>query len=75
VIRRLSTFVLTIVALLSVVSVGHAQQSLVTRHTRDEVTSRVAPLVGHMSATQNLRIVLVLQHRNQSELDQFLRDA
>jgi NADPH-dependent glutamate synthase beta subunit-like oxidoreductase len=60
VIRRLSTFVLTIVALLSVVNVGHAQQSLMTRHTRDEVASRVAPLVGHMSATQNLRIVLVL---------------
>jgi subtilase family serine protease len=75
VIRRLSTFVLTIVALLSVVNVGHAQQSLMTRHTRDEVASRVAPLVGHMSATQNLRIVLVLQHRNQSELDQFLRDV
>jgi subtilase family serine protease len=75
VIRRLSTFVLTIAALLSIVNVGHAQRSLMTRHTRDEVTSRVAPLVGHMSATQNLRIVLVLQHRNQSELDQFLRDA
>jgi subtilase family serine protease len=75
VIRRLSTFLLTIVALVSVVNVGHAQQPLMTRHTRDEVTSRVAPLVGHMSATQNLRIVLVLQHRNQSELDQFLKDV
>jgi subtilase family serine protease len=75
VIRRLSTFVLTIVALVSVVNVGHAQQPLMTRHTRDEVTSRVAPLVGHLSATQNLRIVLVLQHRNQAELDQFLKDV
>ncbi len=74
-IRRLSTFVLTIVALVSVVNVGHAQQPLMTRHTRDEVTSRVAPLVGHVSATQNLRLVLVLQHRNQSELDQFLKDV
>jgi subtilase family serine protease len=27
-----------------------------------------------LSATQNLQIVLVLQHRNQSELDQFLKD-
>ncbi len=74
-IRRLSTFVLTLVALVSIVNVGHAQQPLMTRHTRDEVTSRVAPLVAHMSATQNLRIVMVLQHRNQTELDQFLKDV
>src|ERR1035441_9290281 len=74
VIRRLSTFVLTLVALVSFVNVGHAQQPLMTRHTREEVASRAVPLVGHMSATQNLRIVLVLQHRNQSELDQLLSD-
>jgi kumamolisin len=68
--------VLTVVALVSVVNVvGHAQQPLMTRHTRDEVASRVAPLVGHLSATQNMRIVLVLQHRNQSELDHFLKDV
>ena len=73
-IRRLSTFVLTLVALVSFVSVGHAQQPLMTRHTREEVASRAVPFVGHMSATQNLRIVLVLQHRNQSELDQLLTD-
>ena len=73
-IRRLSTFVLTLVALVSFVNVGHAQQPLMTRHTREEVASRAVPLVGHMSATQNLRIVLVLQHRNQSELDQLLSD-
>ena len=73
-IRRLNTVVLTFVALLSVVNVGHAQQPLMTRHARNEVTSRVAPFLGHMSATQNLHIVLVLQHRNQSELDQFLKD-
>ncbi len=74
VIRRLSTFVLTLVALVSFVKVGHAQQPLMTRHTRDEVATRAVPPVGHMSATQNLRIVLVLQHRNQSELDQLLTD-
>jgi subtilase family serine protease len=75
VIPKLSTFVLTVVALVSTMNIAHAQQPLMTRHTRDEVTSRVAPLVGHLSATQNLQIVLVLQHRNQSELDQFLKDV
>ncbi|HYM74481.1 MAG TPA: S53 family serine peptidase [Candidatus Dormibacteraeota bacterium] len=75
-IRRLSTFVLTLIALASVVStVCYAQsQTLMTRHTRDEVTSRIAPLVGHLSATQKMEITLVLPHRNQSELEQFLND-
>ncbi|HEV2469588.1 MAG TPA: S53 family serine peptidase [Candidatus Sulfotelmatobacter sp.] len=36
--------------------------------------NKVSPLVGHLSATKNMRIVLVLQHRNQPDLDQFLKD-
>lgn len=75
-IRSLNKFVLTIVALTSVVSaVGYAQTAAVTRHTRDEVTSKVAPLVGHVSGKQNLDVVFVLQHRNQAELDQFVKDV
>jgi len=76
VIRRLSTFVLTVVALMSVISsVCLAQpQTPVTRHTRDEVINKVSPLVGHLSATKSMRIELVLQHRNQPDLDQFLKD-
>ena len=75
-IRRLSTFVLTVVALMSVISsVCLAQpQTPVTRHTRDEVINKVSPLVGHLSATKSMRIELVLQHRNQPDLDQFLKD-
>ncbi|HKT90210.1 MAG TPA: S53 family serine peptidase [Candidatus Sulfotelmatobacter sp.] len=66
---------LTVVALMSVSSVCLAQpQTPVTRHTRDEVINKVSPLVGHLSATKNMRIVLVLQHRNQPDLDQFLKD-
>ena len=74
--RRLTTFVLAMIAMLSITSVvSNAQsQTLVTRHTRDEVTSKVAPLVGHVSGTKNMDIVLVLQHRNQPELDQLLKD-
>ncbi len=76
-IRRLSTFVLTFAALLSLGSViCLAQgQSLMTRHTREEVTSKVSPLVGRMNASQNMELTLVLQHRNQSQLEQFLRDV
>lgn len=46
-----------------------------TRHTREEVTSHTAPLVGHLSSAQTLDLVLMLQHRNQAELDQFLKDV
>jgi kumamolisin len=45
-----------------------------TRHTRQEVTSGLAPMVGRLPATQSLRIVLVLQHQNQAELENFLKD-
>jgi subtilase family serine protease len=49
-------------------------QSPVTRHTRDEVVKGTVPLVGHLPATQTMDITFILQHRNQSELDQFLKD-
>jgi len=71
--RKLSIVLLAVVALVS--SVCLAQSTLMTRHTRDEVTSHIAPLVGHLSSAQKLDLVLVLQHRNQSELDQFLKDV
>ena len=75
-IQRLSKFVLTSVALLMVMSVvGFAQSpTLMTRHTRDEVVNKTVPLVGRLSPTKNLHINLILQHRNQAELEQFLKD-
>ena len=67
---------LTIVAIVSGATiVSQAQpQAPVTRHTRDVVVSGQAPLIGHLPANQSMNIVLVLQHRNQTELDQFLKD-
>jgi len=75
--RKLRVHFLTIVALaLSATLVAQAQSpTLLTRHTREEVTSRIAPQVGRLAASKNLDIVLVLQHRNQSELEQFLKDV
>jgi subtilase family serine protease len=49
-------------------------QSPMTRHTRDEVVKGTVPLVAHLPATQTMDITFILQHRNQSELDQFLKD-
>jgi kumamolisin len=69
-------FLLTLVAMVSGATiVSQAQpQSPVTRHTRAAVVSGRLPLVGHLPATQSMQITLVLQHRNQPELDQLLKD-
>jgi len=77
VIRRLCTFVLPVVALLSVVSVvSQAQsQTLMTRHTRDVVQNKVAASAGRMPATQNMKIVFTLPLRNREELNSFLKDV
>jgi kumamolisin len=45
-----------------------------TRHTRDEVTSKSASYVSRMAATENMELTLVLQHRNQPQLQKFLSD-
>jgi kumamolisin len=72
--RRSSTL-LTIVALvLGVNIVCHAQSQLLTRHVREMTLNGQAPVVGHLPATQSMRLVLVLPLRNQETLDNFLRE-
>jgi len=75
VIRRLSTFSLTIIAGISVVtSLCHAE-SLLTNHVRQATVNGEARPVGQLPATQSLRLVLVLPLRNQAELENFLQDV
>jgi subtilase family serine protease len=77
VIRKLSVFLLTIVAIVSGATiVSQAQtQSLLTRHVREATLNGQAPLVGHLPATQSMRIVLVLPHHDQAGLDSFLKEV
>jgi subtilase family serine protease len=76
-IRRFSTAVLTIVALMAALAVVSQAESrpLLTRHVRDVVANGVAPNVGRLPATQSMRIVLVLPLRNEAGLDTFLQDV
>jgi len=78
VIRKLSTFLLTVVALGSVVNLVCVAQSLPaapwTRHVRDVVLNGQAKPVGRLPATQSMRLVLVLPLRNQAALDSFLKE-
>jgi len=76
VIGRLSVSLLTIVAIISGVTIiSQAQpEPLLTRHVREVTRNGQAHLVGHLPATQSMRLVLVLPHRNQAELDDFLKE-
>ena len=73
--RRLSTSLLTIVALVSVANiVCHAQSLPLTRHVREVTTNGQARSVGRLPATQSMRFVLVLPLRNQAALNNFLKE-
>jgi len=76
-IRRLSTSLLTMVALVSVVSVVCLAQprSLLTQHVREATLNGQAQHVGPLPATQSMRLVLVLPIRNQAALDNFLQEV
>ena len=50
-----------------------AQQRLMTRHVRDVVVNRQAPLVGALPATQDLKLAIMLPLRNQAELTNLLQ--
>ena len=75
-IHRVSTYVLRIVALLSIVNVVcQAQsQSSFTRHVREETRNGQARSLGRLPATETLRLVLVLPLRNQAALENFLKE-
>jgi len=76
VIRKSSVFLLTIVAIALAVNIVCQAQSktLLTRHVREAVLNGDAQSVGRLPATQSMRLVLVLPHRNQAELDNFLKE-
>jgi len=72
--RRFSTYLLSILALASIVTVPclAQSQSLMTRHARESVLNGEARSLGSLSATQTMHLVLVLPLRDQAGLDQFL---
>jgi len=75
-IRRFTTSVLTIVALVALANVASRAESkpLLTHHVREATGNGQAPLVGHLPSNQSMRLVLVLPLRNQEGLNSFLKD-
>ncbi len=74
--RRLSIFLLTLATMVAGATLicQAATQPLLTRHTRDVVLSGQAQLVGHLPASQTMRLEVVLALRHQPELDNFLKE-
>jgi pro-kumamolisin-like protein len=73
--RKLRRCLLGIVPLAPVVSIVCQAQSPppLTRHVRDAVINGQARQVGRLPATQTMRLVLVLPHSNEAELQGLLR--
>jgi subtilase family serine protease len=71
--RKLALFLLTIVAILSIVTVNSHGQSVLTRHVRKVTQNGKPKSVGRLSASQALQLDLVLPLRDQAGLDSFLK--
>ena len=74
-IRRLSRFLFTALALVTVAGLfSQAQaQSFLTRHVREASVTGQAQSIGRLPATQTLRFDIVLPLRHEAELDNFLQ--
>ena len=74
--RKLTTSLLALAAFVPCVGMLSQAQALTpgTQHVRDVVMNGQAKSVGRLPATQSMRLVLVLPHRNEEALQQFLKD-
>ncbi len=75
-IQRLSVFLLTVAAMVSVVNVvcQAEPQPLLTRHVREMVVNGDAQSVGRLPAAQTMKLDIVLALRHEPELENFLQD-
>ena len=72
--QPLRKFLLSIMALTFVATAFGQTQPILTHHVRPAVTRGQAKSLGPMSASQTMRITLVLPLRNQAQLDTLLED-
>src|ERR1700690_2839629 len=76
--RRMGVAILAVVALVLVLSsAGQAQAQgfpTLTRHVREVTVNGEAPQMGKLPAGQSMRLVLTLPLRNQTQLDEFLKN-
>ncbi|MFY9644492.1 MAG: protease pro-enzyme activation domain-containing protein, partial [Terriglobales bacterium] len=73
-IRKLSSFVFAVVAIVSIVTSASQAQSFMTRHVREVTVNGQSQSVGRLPATQSMRFDVVLPLRHQPELQNFLQE-
>jgi len=75
VIRKLLFLFLIVAIVNGAAIVSQAQpKSLLTRHQRPETLAGRPPEIGRLPASQVMHLQIILQHRNQAGLEQFLRE-
>jgi len=71
--QKLGIYVLPIAAFISVAFGVCQAQSLLTKHVRKATQDGTARLIGRLSPTQTMNLVITLPLRNQDQLDQLLQ--
>jgi len=68
------SFLAALVVVAGLIGAAFAEDAtpLLTHHVREATINGTAPLVGHLPATQSMRLVFVLPLRNQADLENFL---
>jgi subtilase family serine protease len=74
-IRRIGLYLLTILAILSVVTSNSLAQSVMTHHVREVTRSGAAQAMGRLPAEQTLKLDLVLPLRDSAGLKSFLKEV
>jgi subtilase family serine protease len=72
--RRIGLYLLTIAALLPLVTMKSQAQSVLTRHVREVARTGEAKLVGHLPESQTMQLDIVLPLSDPAGLESFLKD-
>jgi subtilase family serine protease len=74
-VRRISLFLLTIAAIVSVLTTNSQAQSVLTRHVREATRTGEAKPLGQLPSDQVMNLDVVLPLRDQAGLDSFLQEV
>jgi kumamolisin len=74
-VRKISLFLLTITAIVSVLTTNSQAQSVLTRHMREATRSGEAKSIGRLPSDQIMNLDVVLPLRDQAGLDAFLQEV
>jgi kumamolisin len=74
-VRKISLFLLTITAIVTVLTTNSQAQSVLTRHVREATRTGEAKPIGQLPSDQIMNLDVVLPLRDQAGLDSFLQEV